>query len=334
MKSIYALLLISLFLALSVSTVHAFSFASLFEQTIRYKQAKTEQSATDPIYSLGFVGDIMMGRSVEMKAHALHGGEFRPFFIHLEEQLRDYDILFGNLEGPVSDKGKDQGSLYSFRMDPLSLETLSVIGFDILSVANNHAFDWGEDAFRDTLDRIQTNNMHPIGGGKNIEDAFTPHIQTLPDGTTLAYLAFSKFGQGWMEASDETAGIAIINEDFIASALSLLKDDIDIIIVSYHFGEEYETLPSTYQDKIAKLTIDAGADLVVGHHTHVVQPLEKYNDGYIAYGLGNFIFDQGFSTETMTGGILNVEIENKRILSAFIENSYQNPDYQVHLFNP
>jgi len=120
--------------------------------------------------SFTFVGDIMLDRGVENSVYKNGNGDFSFIFENVDF-LEKSDITFGNLEGPASDKGKDLGNLYSFRMNPLILKLLKDVGFDVLSVANNHSADWGEDAFVDTLNRIKLNGIVYTGGGLNKDDA-------------------------------------------------------------------------------------------------------------------------------------------------------------------
>ncbi|KKU15929.1 MAG: Poly-gamma-glutamate synthetase complex A, partial [Candidatus Giovannonibacteria bacterium GW2011_GWB1_45_9b] len=130
--------------------------------------------------------------------------------------------------------------------------------------------------------------------------------------------AFSDFPGLGIRADDEV----------VKKGVSWAKSAADLIVVSFHFGEEYKKEPSLRQIKLAKIAIDAGADLVIGHHPHVTQPVEKYVDSYIAYSLGNFVFDQNFSEETMTGLLLEVEIRDKKILSVKTREIKLNLNYQ------
>ena len=106
------------------------------------------------------------------------------------------------------------------------------------------------------------------------------------------------------------------------------------MVASFHFGEEYRDLPDSYQKAIARFAIDAGADLVIGHHPHVVQPVESYRNGYIVYSLGNFVFDQDFSPETMEGMLLEVEIMDKQIVGITPREIKINPRFQPELVSP
>jgi len=275
--------------------------------------------------TLGFVGDIMLDRNVEKIILTEANGDFNFPFTYIGDKLSAYDFMFGNLEGAVSDKGEDQGSLYSFRMDTKAISALKNAGFDILSVANNHAADWGSDAMYDTLRRLDGMGFRYVGGGFNVLNAYRPKIVDI-DGTRIAYLAFSQFESGNLEGN---VTLAHLGEDILKKSLKDIRQEADVVIVSMHFGDEYEPLPNDYQKHIARLAIDSGADLVVGHHPHVVQPVEKYGRGYIAYSLGNFIFDQNFSEETMQGLLLEATIQSREIVGVkeipFCMNDYFQP---------
>ena len=265
---------------------------------------------------LGFVGDIMLDRGVKNAIQNYGSGDYRFPFVKTRDELRAYDILFGNLEGPISDKGKDQGSSYSFRMHPDAVEGLRDAGFDVLSVANNHIGDWGRGAFDDTLEWLRGSNIVPVGAGLDTQEAYQSRVIS-KNGVRVAYLAFSEFGTGFSETDEGALGISVIGDgEKLIESISDAKNNADLVVVSFHFGDEYQSEPNEFQQRIAKRVIDAGADVVVGHHPHAIQPLERYNNGYIAYSLGNFVFDQSFSEETMTGAVLEITISNKKIKSA------------------
>ncbi|TSC67084.1 MAG: poly-gamma-glutamate synthesis protein (capsule biosynthesis protein) [Parcubacteria group bacterium Gr01-1014_72] len=277
---------------------------------------------------LGFGGDIMLDRGVEASI-AQNGGSFTFPFEKVAERLREYDILFGNLEGPVSDKGSDRQNLYSFRMSPRAIGGLTFAGFDVVSVANNHTGDWGVEALRDTLARLREADIAPVGAGEDDMEAYAPVLFTVK-GVRIAFLAASQFGKGHFVAGEDTTGIALIDEARLhESILSAREEGADIVIISFHYGDEYTAEPNAFERRIARKAIDLGADLVIGHHPHVLQPIEVYKGGYIAYSLGNFIFDQGFSPETMTSGILTARVVNKKIKDVAIERLIINKDFQL-----
>ena len=261
------------------------------------------------------VGDIMLDRGVEYMIKTEGKGDFRFPFLKIADELQKADILFGNLEGPISDKGTKVGSIYSFRNDPKSIEGLTFAGFDVISLANNHVFDYGREALEDTLLRLKTAGIDYLGAGFNEKEAYSPIIKELND-TKIAFLAYTNLGPETWKAGEENSGIAWISEnnlETIKRDIEKVKKESDILIVSLHSGEEYQKTPTQFQIEFSRAFIDAGADLVIGHHPHIIQPNEKYKDGWIFYSLGNFVFDQNFSEETMRGQILKIIIENNKI---------------------
>ena len=261
------------------------------------------------------VGDIMLDRGVEYMIKTEGKGDFRFPFLKIADELQKADILFGNLEGPISDKGTKVGSIYSFRNDPKSIEGLTFAGFDVISLANNHVFDYGREALEDTLLRLKTAGIDYLGAGFNEKEAYSPIIKELND-TKIAFLVYTNLGPETWKAGEENSGIAWISEnnlETIKRDIEKVKKESDILIVSLHSGEEYQKTPTQFQIEFSRAFIDAGADLVIGHHSHIIQPNEKYKDGWIFYSLGNFVFDQNFSEETMRGQILKIIIENNKI---------------------
>ena len=279
---------------------------------------------------LAFVGDIMLDRGVKYFVNRDFNGDYNELFVKVGPQLRGYDLLFGNLEGSISDKGIDGGGLYSFRFDPKVLPVLKKAGFDIFSVANNHSFNWGEAAFADNLRLLSSAGMDYVGGGLSGAEAYQEKVINI-DGIKIAFLAFSDFRAGGLNPTSTIPGMAVISEEEVQKSITQARPVADLVVVSSHFGEEYQAEPNNYQRKYANLAIDAGADLVVGHHPHVVQALEQYKGKYIIYSLGNFIFDQYFSTETMQGGLLEVEVNpnTKKIEKVTLKKVQLNNLYQI-----
>jgi len=268
--------------------------------------------------SVVLVGDIMLNRGVEYMMKTEGNGDFRFPFSKIAKDLKKADILFGNLEGPISDKGIKVGSIYSFRAEPEAIEGLTFAGFNLISLANNHAFDYGREALEDCLAKLSKAGIDYVGAGFNEGEAYggrTPVIKEI-EGTKIGFLAYTNLGPESWKASEKNSGIAWISEkDFekIKKDIENAKSQADILIVSLHAGEEYAAEPTQFQIEFSKAAIDAGADLVIGHHPHVVQKSEKYKDKWIFYSLGNFVFDQSFSQETMRGKILEILIKDGKI---------------------
>lgn len=271
-------------------------------------KADPPQAENPTPYTLVFVGDLMLSRGVDYMVKKYGGGDYRYPFLKIADELKRADLLFGNLEGPISDRGSNQGSIYSFRAEPKAVEGLQFAGFDMMSVANNHIFDWGRDALADTISVLGINGIKSVGAGKNDEEANQPVRFALGD-LRLAFLAYTNLMPQSLGATIDHPGLSSFSIEKATEAIRAAKQDEDIVIVSFHWGDEYQTHSNALQQKIAHALIDAGADLIVGHHPHVAQETEEYNGGHIIYSLGNFVFDQNFSADTQKGLMANVTVD-------------------------
>lgn len=131
-----------------------------------------------------------------------------------------------------------------------------------------------------------------------------------------------------MRAEEAYSGIALASIESVKKAIAEAKKDHDMVVASFHFGDEYQKEPSTRQRALARVAIDAGAKIVIGHHPHVIQPIEEYHGGVIAYSLGNFVFDQPFSKDTMEGMMLELELEGTEIRAIIPHVVTLNANYQ------
>jgi len=241
------------------------------------------------------------------------GGDYGAFLGKLGI-LKSYDIVFANLEGPASDKGEDVHNLYSFRMDPSVIPALRGAGIDILSVANNHIGDWGLIAYADTLARLRENEILYTGGGKNLLEAEQPAIIE-KYGKKIGFLGLSDKGPNNMAVQDETPGLLLANSPDFDAVIKNASKQVDFLVVYFHFGEEYQAKHNERQGSLAHRAIDDGAKIVIGSHPHMIEDTEVYKNGYIAYSLGNFIFDQGFSADTMQGMLLKIKLKTNGEMS-------------------
>lgn len=335
-------LLISLFLVLAgffgytlisfVLPVEKTASLNTFEIKIDDDNSLAIKDTEDESINLYAVGDIMLDRGVEYNILKYGAGDYRYPFLKSADYLKKADITFANLESQISDKGKKIGTINSFRVDPKSMDGLKYAGFDIVSVANNHTFDYDIPALEDSFKRLKEAGIEYVGGGFNEEEAFSLKIMEVKN-TRIGFLAFCAIGSQWWRPIGERSGIAFVSEKDIEEVKEKVKEareNADILIVSFHSGTEYETAPDAFQTYFYRSIIDSGADLLIGHHPHVIQPIEEYNGKWIAYSLGNFVFDQGFSVETMEGMLLKVSINNKKIESVdsvkFSMNEYFQPE--------
>lgn len=260
--------------------------------------------------TLLFVGDTMLSRGVGAKMKT--EGDWAYPFRQIAATLSAADLTFGNLECPVSNVGRNLHHRYSFRADPRALEGLKVAGFDVMSVANNHTDDWDRPALLDTLRRLREAGIRPVGAGTNDLEAHYPTFMNL-GGLKLAFLAFVNIEPKEARASVGRAGVAWLDPGRVLDDIRLARSLADLVVVSLHWGVEYARRPQREQIILAHQMVDAGADLIVGHHPHVSQPLEDYHGRWIAYSLGNFIFDQGSPEATRHGLMLKVTLCGKGI---------------------
>lgn len=272
---------------------------------VKQKEGMLEEKEPNFV-TLLFGGDMMLTRGVKNSVMKNFNGDYSALFEKLGI-LKETDIAFANLEGPASDKGYDRKNLYSFRMDPSVVPALKGAGFNVLSVANNHEADWGRDAYADTLARLKENEIAYTGGGMNTSEAETPVIIE-KYGMKIGYLGFSDVGPEGMKATENKAGILLANNPRFAEIIKNASEKVDSLIVSIHFGDEYKTVHNSRQQQLAERAIDNGAKIVIGHHPHVSQDTAVYKNGLIIYSLGNLIFDQKFSENTMQGMLVKLTL--------------------------
>ena len=329
-------LLKSFLLIVSIALLALTAFFILRPKIIEFTLKRNSIVEEKPI-ELIFVGDIMLDRGVKYMVEKHGNNDFSFPFFKIADEIKNADLIIANLESQISNKGSNAGSIYSFRAPIEAMQGLIYAGIDIVSLANNHAFDYSGQALKDSLERLVNNNISPIGAGNEYQ-AFSPTIKTINGSTnsplSLAFFAYTDQMPVSAQAKGENFGIAVINKDNIArikTDIELAKQLTDIVVVSLHWGTEYAKEPSLEQTNLAQNIIDAGADLVIGHHPHVIQKYEKYKNGYIFYSLGNFIFDQGFSDETMEGAIAKIIIKDKKISSVSSLKIIMNEFFQPEL---
>ncbi|MBC7242262.1 MAG: CapA family protein [Anaerolineae bacterium] len=273
---------------------------------LRVPAVLAENPVSDATVRLAFVGDIMVGRHVG--EIIVQQGMSYPF-AHVAPILHSADLAFGNMESPLTTAPRVAGG-YDLRADPSLAEAVALAGFDLLSVANNHATDNGRPGLLETIQALADWGMASVGCGENRETAQGPW-RTEINGLRLSFFAYEGL-RATYQASASAAGCMWLDPETAGRAIAEARPDSDLIIVSVHWGEEYHSLPNAYQRRVAQQLADAGADIIIGHHPHVVQPVEwvqgkdRAHPTLVAYSLGNFLFDQWFSEETMQSTVLLV----------------------------
>jgi len=256
-------------------------------------------------------GDIMLDRGPGWYIEA-YGPEI-IFEGELGALLRSADITIGNLECAISERGEPLPKGYTFRAPLAAVAALEHAGFDLVSLANNHAMDYGPLALLDTHEELARAGIASVGAGPDIASAMAAEVIER-DGLRIAFVGLLDapaegpgFSRWSWEATADTPGVAWADTETVTAAVEAAARDADVVVAMLHFGAEYATEPTASQRALAEAAIDAGAALVIGSHPHVLQAVEEYSGGLIAYSLGNFVFD-GFEGESNTTAILRVTL--------------------------
>ena len=263
----------------------------------------------------------MLGRNV---GKAIEKQGYNYPFSALDGYMAKADITFGNLESPLSTGGKKlYGKSVVLRGDPKMAPVLAEQGFDVLSLANNHMMDYNSDALLDTIAALRDSGIEPVGAGADLAEA-TQAVIMNSNGLRIGFLAYSdKYNTDFLvkrsfAATGDSCGVAPLDRKGILEDIKALDAEVDVIVVSLHWGKEYKSKPASADVKLAHEIIDAGAALVIGHHPHRLQGVERYGKGLIAYSLGNFIFDQKSVLYMRQSMILDVELAPGEVVEATI----------------
>jgi poly-gamma-glutamate capsule biosynthesis protein CapA/YwtB (metallophosphatase superfamily) len=258
-----------------------------------------------------FGGDVMLCREVGRRIRA-SGDPAHPFH-KIAPLLKSADLTFVNLESPFADRGPGGESGLIFRARPEAIAGLVEAGVDVASTANNHARDCGDHGVEYTVSWLRQHNIEPVGSAETAERAHQG-VVLARHGIRFGFLGYTydQSNGNWRNVDERVA---------LADAYAMRRDVLrmrqraDVVIVSMHHGIEYERQPSPAQMVFARMAIDAGASLVIGHHPHVTQPVEYYRGGAIFYSLGNLVFDQFQRAETQRGAIADVRFLGTQLAS-------------------
>jgi len=284
-------------IALKDNQISAISEAEEKASKLREKYGKNTVKIieTDGDITLDFVGDVSLADNWYIAPkYDSRGGISGVLGDSMLEEMKSATVMVANSEFTVSNRGtKMNGKTYTFRAKPERLKIYDEMGVDLVSLANNHVYDFGKDAFLDMLDSFEKYEIPHVGAGRNLEEAKKPFFFII-NGKSFAFFAATraekniltpgatKNSGGVFRCYDPSEAIALIKE---------LRKDADYVIPMIHFGRENSHELEKEQVSSAKQYIDAGADMVVGHHAHVLQGVEIYKDKPIIYNLGNFLFN-------------------------------------------
>lgn len=270
----------------------------------------SDAAATEPV--LAFVGDMLFTENTLSRYH--QQGISSMFSEELLSAMTDADLFMVNEEFPFSTRGEAaEDKQFTFRVDPSYVRIFQEIGVDVATVANNHALDFGVNAFTDSLDTLDQAGIARVGGGRTLSEAKAPVIRTVGD-STVGILGASRVipVSSWAAGNARPGMFTAYDQAPLLNEISDLSSQCDYTVVYLHWGIEKDEYPQEYQRKLAYACIDAGADLVVGSHPHVLQGFETYKGKLIAYSLGNFLF----SNSTNPTVLLQVHIKEDGTLAA------------------
>lgn len=237
--------------------------------------------------TLAAVGDILFSRG-PAKQIERHGADW--LFAGVKDTLCSADLAFCNLECTLSTRGVQQRRKFQFRADPSLASALRKNGFDVVSLANNHTLDYGRDALLDTVAAVREGGMAAVGAGADRADALKLQVVER-GGLKIGFLAFTDMPNDGVVRLSDRPTVAGLNLDELPTLIRDAKSRCDTLVVSFHWGVEYMKRPTERQQLIAHTCIDNGADLILGHHPHVLQPTETYKNRPIIYSMGGFVWD-------------------------------------------
>jgi len=284
------------------------------------------QPAEEVLLAAG--GDVTLGYHLEGYLQGRWGASFPPEalaypFAKIAHHFRQADIALINLEGPLTARGWKLSKRFNFRADPRSVGILILGGISVANLANNHIMDYGPLGLRDTIATLDQVGILSFGAGEGARQARAGAVVERK-GLRVGFLGYVYLGPGSSEpraihASTRRPGVAghpssvkalraMIGED-----LARLKPLVDLVVVSFHWGREGSFYPEADQRLLARFTIDRGAHLVLGHHPHVLQGIEVYGGGIIAYSLGNLVFGGKWDPQDKDSIILKVRLAREGI---------------------
>jgi poly-gamma-glutamate synthesis protein (capsule biosynthesis protein) len=246
------------------------------------------------------VGDVLFGRYLDRETYApVVRSEHGDPFVEVAPLLRRADLALANIESPVLSEPEEFGvnSRLTFRAEPEDLARVDAAGFDVISFANNHALNFGAQGVIETLAHVGRTRLRSVGIGPDQAQADAPVVVEV-GGVRVAVLGRTTWLNGRL-LPRKNAAIAYVSDQEMQARVAAdvrairASSAAEVVIVLIHWGREGAARAGNHQRWAARAMIDAGAHLVIGHHPHVVQEIERYGDGLIAYSLGNFLFDNG-----------------------------------------
>ena len=278
-----------------------------------------DTGVTDGPAVLAFTGDVNFADDwYNMLHYAKTAGIEDCFGESLLAEMRAADVLLCNNEFVFSDRGSPMpGKQFTFRAKTANVSMWQQLGADIVGLANNHCFDYGEDAFLDTLSTLQGANIPYVGAGKNLEEAMQPQF-FLVGGMKIGYVACTRAEKYILtpEAGETSPGVLrCYDPELAVQAIQTASEQCDYLVVYVHWGTEGSTVLEQAQTDLATRFTEAGADLIVGTHPHILQGAGWRQDTPVLYSLGNFWFNM----ETLDSALLKVTVSEPGAAGATVQ---------------
>jgi poly-gamma-glutamate capsule biosynthesis protein CapA/YwtB (metallophosphatase superfamily) len=297
---------------------------------------ETVTPADDPLTTLLFTGVIVPARCVQAAIDERDDTDYP--YDEVRDIISSADLAIGTLNATISDYPPHTGCVPTYVLVGGSgnADALQRAGFDVMSVATNHIkncglMNCGDRAFFDTLDNLRRVNIIPVGAGANHAEAMQPVVVSV-DGVRYGIVSLGQI-EPMAFAGEGTPGIAVLNPENLRAAIQAARQVSDVVIAMPHWGPEDVPWPNAIQRDLAKQLVEAGADIVVGNHTHVVQAVEEIDGVPVFYGLGNFVFDQGLPDHKQ-GVILKLSFKEGRYSGFDLIPTHVDKDGTVHIAGP
>ena len=274
---------------------------------------------TEPPYTtILFTGQIVPGRCVQAEVDRIGSAEY--IFADIAEILTAPDLTVGTLNAALSDFPPSTGCVDTFVLvgGSIHADAMAAAGFDVMSAATNHIKNCGftscgDRAFFDTLENLERVGIQSVGAGANLQEASKPLILTV-NGVNFAFLSLGQI-EPLAFAGPDTPGIGVLSVEALQAGIAAAKEIADVVIFLPHWGPEYSHAPNPSQLALAAAAVDAGADLIVGNHTHYIQAYGNMGGVPVFFGLGNFVFDQTQERARQQSILVRVLFQGKDLLS-------------------
>ena len=310
-QKIWMILLVCIFIGLVGCTTSEDEMETDNSERTDEAEQKEQREAKQEI-TLSAVGDILIHDRVYDDAKVRDGYDFYPMLEAVEPYLNDATVTFANQETMIGGEEFGLSSYPAFNSPSEVGDVLKEVGVDIVSVANNHTLDRGEEVIQSALQHWDTLDILYVGAYQDETDKNSMRTIETDAGISLGFLAYTYGTNGIPIPEGKDYLVNMIDQERISAEIEEMKEVVDVIVVSMHFGDEDVNMPNQEQKELAQFLADEGADIILGHHSHVLQPAEWVegqdgHDAFVIYSLGNFFSGQR-ELDQKIGGILTLTI--------------------------